>query len=85
MVTVDKIIGKLAIPIIAIAGVLLIIIITLSSQGTDNENNAYIRVINCVVSIPATTRTQSDIESCYLTVENDLNVDLRRYDGSSNK
>lgn len=78
----DKLIQKLALPIIAVAAVLLIIVMLAGSQDTTKQNNAYIRVINCIVSYPATSRTQSDVEQCYRTVENDLGIKLQRYDSS---
>jgi hypothetical protein len=79
----DKIISKIALPTIAIAGVLLILLIVISTKGATQENNGYIRVINCVISVPAKTRTQADIESCYTKVEKDLGIKLQRYDTSS--
>ncbi len=79
---IDKIIPKIALPVIAIAAVLLIVIMLQSSKDTGEQNNAYIRVINCIVSYNASTRTQEDIERCYVTVERDLNVKLQRYDSS---
>lgn len=79
----DKVMPKIALPIIAVAGVLLVTTLLLSSKGTSEQNNAYIRVINCIVSYNASERTQVDIENCYLTVEHDLNVKLERYDNSN--
>lgn len=80
MGTMDKIIGKVALPLIMVAGVLLLVTIVLSTRSTSTENNGYIRVINCVISVPATTRTQADIEDCYQKVEKDLGIKLTRYD-----
>lgn len=85
MKAVDKVIGKVALPIIAVAGFLLIIAVVFSSQGTNNENNAYIRVINCILSKNAATRQQEDIESCYQTVEKESHISLQRYDGNTNR
>lgn len=79
----DKIFAKIALPVLVAAGILIIITIALSTEDTSKENNGYIRVINCVVSIPATVRTQTDIEKCYSTVEKDLGIRLQRYDTSS--
>lgn len=81
--TLDKVMSKVAIPIIISAGVLLVILMLASSKGTSEQNNAYIRVINCIVSYNAVDRTQDDIETCYQTVERDLNVKLQRYDSSN--
>lgn len=78
----DKIIEKIALPVICLAAVVLIVSLIVSSKGTSEENNAYVRVINCIVSYPTDTRTQDDIEKCYVTVEKDLNVKLQRYDNS---
>ncbi len=83
MKAIDRVFSKLALPILGIAGVLLILTIVLSTKQATSENNGYIRVINCVISIPATLRTQEDIERCYKTVENDLGIKLQRYDTSS--
>lgn len=84
MKTADRVMSKIAIPVIAAAAVLLVIALALDTRGTSNQNNAYIRVINCIVSYNASTRTQEQIEQCYTTVERDLNIRLQRYD-SSNK
>lgn len=78
----DTVIQKVALPLIALAAVLLIVLYIGSVKDTSKENNAYIRVINCIISIPATTRDQNDIEHCYSTVEHDLGVKLQRYDSS---
>lgn len=75
--------GKFALPIIGIAAVLLIVAMILATQNINKDNNGYIRVINCVISIPASVRTQADIEHCYSTVEKDLGIHLQRYDTSS--
>lgn len=80
--TSDKVIGKLALPVIALACGLLVLVFVLTIKSSTKENNAYIRVINCVISIPARTRTQEDIEQCYVVVEKDLDVKLQRYDTS---
>ncbi len=84
MKKVDKVINKIALPILAIAAMLLILVFVLGIKSKNEENNGYIRVINCIISIPATTRTQGDIESCYQTVENQTGVKLQRYDTSNN-
>lgn len=80
MTKVDKIMSKVALPIIALAGLLLVTFIVIDARSTTTENNGYIRVINCVISIPATVRTQDDIETCYDTVEKELGIKLQRYD-----
>ena len=79
---IDRVMPKIAIPIIAVAGLLIIVLMIDSTRGTNQENNAYIRVINCIVSHNASTRTQDDIENCYIEVERDLNTRLQRYDAS---
>lgn len=81
--TTEKVISKIAIPVIIAAGMLLITALVLTSQGTTNQNNAYIRVINCIVSYNANERKQSDIDNCYKTLERDLGITLQRYDSSS--
>ena len=85
MTKVDKIMSKVALPIIALAGLLLVTFIVIDARGTTTENNGYIRVINCVISIPATVRTQDDIETCYNKVEKELGIKLQRYDSSGYK
>lgn len=83
MSVVDKVFGKIALPLIALAGILIIAVFVLMSKGVSEQNNAYIRVINCIVSYPATSRTQDDVENCYQTVESDMNIHLQRYDNSN--
>ncbi len=83
MKTTDRIMNKVALPIIVVAGLLVVVALVLDTRGATTENNGYIRVINCVISIPATVRTQKDIEKCYETVESDLGIKLQRYDTSS--
>lgn len=84
MKTTDRVMSKIALPVIAVAAALLVLGIIIDSKGTTNENNAYIRVINCIVSHNASDRTQEDIENCYVTVERDLDIRLQRYDSSDN-
>ena len=74
--------SKIALPIIIVAAGLMFLFIVADARGTSNENNAYIRVINCIVSYNAADRTQEQIEKCYSTVENDLSIKLQRYDSS---
>lgn len=81
----DRVISKIAMPVIIAAGILLIAWIVLDAKGTTTETNGYIRVINCVISVPAGTRTQGDIETCYIKVEKELNIKLQRYDSSGYK
>lgn len=80
----DKVMPTIALPVIVAAGLLLVILLIASTRGTSEQNNAYIRVINCIVSYNASERTQDDIENCYVTVERDLDVRLQRYDSSNN-
>jgi len=83
MITLDKVMPKVALPIIIFAAILLVVLMLASTNGTNEQNNAYIRVINCIVSYNASERSQDDIEKCCLTVESDLNVELQRYDNSN--
>ena len=85
MITLDKVMPKVALPIIIFAGLLLVFMMLSRGQTTNDQNNAYIRVINCIVSHNASTRTQEDIESCYIRVERDLRTTLQRYDSSDNQ
>lgn len=83
MKTTDRVMSKIALPVIASAGILLILAIVVSAKNTNTETNAYIRVINCIVSHNANDREQSDIEQCYVTVERQMHTQLQRYDNSS--
>jgi hypothetical protein len=83
MTRIDKVIQKVAIPVIALASGLLIVFYVSSAKETSHENNGYIRVINCIISENITTRTKTDIEQCYQTVEAQTGVHLQRYDTSS--
>lgn len=85
MKNLDKVIAKVAIPTLAVAAVLLVLLITVSARDFSKSNNGYIRVINCVISTPANIRTQADIENCYTTVEKDLGIHLQRYDTGAYK
>lgn len=78
----DKLMLRIAIPTIASAGILIVVALILGTQNTSSENNAYLRVVNCIVSHNAKERQQVDIEECYVTVENELNIKLQRYDSS---
>lgn len=80
--TLNKIIPKIAIPVMIVAALLIVFVVVDGGRKTSEENNAYIRVINCIVSHNASDRTQADIEGCYLTVERDLDIHLQRYDSS---
>jgi hypothetical protein len=82
MKNLEKIVEKIALPVIGLAAVVLIVTLISSSKDTSEENNAYVRVINCIVSYPANTRTINDIELCYTMVERDLNIEIQRYDSS---
>ncbi len=65
-----------------VAAFIIVFVSVSNVQKINNESNAYIRVINCIVSYTATTRKQSDIERCYVSVEKQMNVKLQRYDNS---
>lgn len=83
MNTLDKIVQKAAIPLIALAGVILILAMISTAQNTNKENNAYIRVINYVVTLHSTHDSMplaADIENCYAQVEQELDIKLKRYD-----
>lgn len=79
----DRVMSKVALPIIVLAAILLVTVLILSTKTQTSQNNGYIRVINCIISIPATERTQGDIESCYVQVEKQVGIKLQRYDTSS--
>lgn len=46
------------------------------SQGS--KENAYGIVNTCILSVPATSRTEVNIENCYLRVEKQYNTELER-------
>jgi hypothetical protein len=79
---IDHFFQKIALPVIFIASVLVLFLVSSSANNTSAENNAYVRVINCIISINAVDREQGDIENCYQVVEKDLGVTLKRYDNS---
>lgn len=82
---VDKFFQRIALPIILMAILLLFGFMlnhNINTEKESTESNAYIRVINCIVSIDEAERLQGDIEKCYSAVEKDLNVKLKRYDSS---
>ena len=66
--------------IIIFLGIFVLIVFTSSSNNLSKENNGYTRVINCVISKNAVSRSQGDIENCYQKVESDLEIKLHRYD-----
>lgn len=66
--------------VVAIVGIGAAITLILTSKSVTKENNAYMRVINCIISKNAVGRTQGQIEECYIRVEKDLNIELKRYD-----
>jgi Skp family chaperone for outer membrane proteins len=82
MKTADRVISKIALPVMGLAAVMLILVFILSTRGQSKENNGYIRVINCIISIPATERNQGDIETCYQRVESEVGLKLQRYDAT---
>ena len=65
--------------IILLAGIVLVGYFIVDSRNTTNQNNGYARTINCILSVPATTRTKADIDNCYTQVENDLGIKLQRH------
>lgn len=75
----EVIISRLAPYVILSAGVLLIFLVLFEGRTTNRQNNGYVRVINCIISVPATVRTQEDIDHCYEVVETDLHIKLQRY------
>lgn len=75
----DKIIPKIAIPLIVFAGMLVITLTVNEQTEVGNNTNAYIRVIECIVSQDTTTHNQADVENCYTTVEKNFNIKLQRY------
>lgn len=35
------------------------------NRSVGNENQRLIKIVSCIVTIPATTRTQKDIDACW--------------------
>lgn len=79
MTTFERVINKIAPVVLVAAGLVLIAFFVIQSGATNTENNGYVRVINCIISIPATKRTQTDINNCYADVEKELGIHLQRY------
>lgn len=75
----EKAISKIAPFVIFFAGIIIILLVVTDIRGTSRQNNGYVRVINCIVEIPATVRTEEDIDRCYEVVEKDLGITLKRY------
>jgi len=44
------------------------------------ENQTYNRYISCVLSVSSQDRTQSKINRCWIEVQKDTGVDVKRYD-----
>lgn len=66
--------------VIIFIGLGALFIFSSHSRDVNAENNAYIRVIDCIISKNAVNRSQEDIETCYQSVERDTQVHLKRYD-----
>ena len=75
----ESFLNRFGIIILIVAGLTFFGFFLLKSNNTTQENNGYLRVINCVSTVPGSQRTANDIEKCYQSVENDLNVTLQRY------
>lgn len=75
----DKFFERFSLFIILLAGITLIGYFIVDSRNTTNQSNGYVRTINCILSVPATTRTKTDIDNCYTQVEQDLGIKLQRY------
>lgn len=75
----EKFISKIAPFVIFFAGIIIILLVVTDIRGTSRQNNGYVRVINCIVEVPATVRTEDDIDHCYEVVEKDLGITLKRY------
>ena len=52
---------------------------TLVNRERTEQNEAYVRVTNCILSTPPAQRGQNDINHCYEKVEKDFGVKLQRY------
>lgn len=76
----DRVMTAFALPLLVVSGMVLIGMLIVGARNVTDDNNAYIRVINCIVSHNASERTQEDIESCYDTVERDTGIKLQRFD-----
>lgn len=80
----ENFIQRFALFIILFAAITLIGYFIIDGRATDNQNNGYVRVINCIISVPANTRTKDDINNCYVEVETDLGIKLERYNNHPN-
>ncbi len=75
----EKFIERFAMFIILLAGIAVMGFFMVDGRNTSSQNNGYVRVINCIISVPATERTSVDIDNCYASVENDIGIKLQRY------
>ena len=64
----------------ALASAVLVIVITRSIQHETQEAGTYSRFTTCALSIPATARTQDEIELCWKRVQDDSGITVKRYD-----
>lgn len=79
----EKIIQKLALPLIVIAAVFIMLAFVFMTKSKVDENNGYVRVINCIIVLHSEHDTQpvaNDIENCYVQVEQQMHIKLQRYD-----
>lgn len=72
--------------------ILVMVLIALASSGVlfyflalrmgdlARENQTYNRFISCVLSVPALDRDQAKIDHCWITVQQDTGIQVKRYD-----
>lgn len=80
---IERMLSKIALPIIGVALVLLVIMLVRLNQTSRSveETSAYTRVSNCIVAKVAEPPTvQDEVEQCYVQVEKDTGVTLQRFD-----
>lgn len=74
------------VPFLLVAAAIMLLVTMTQVSKTKyavKETAAYTRVTNCIVAKTA-TRTQDDIERCYIQVEKDSGIALERFDEQRN-
>lgn len=83
MNSVEELFIKLAPWLIVVAAILLVVTIARIDNTSEavKETSAYTRVSNCIVAKSAYLPIKErDIETCYVQVEQDTDIPLKRFD-----
>ena len=79
----EKIMQKLALILIMIAGILAVFFILTSltrTQGVSKDNNVYVRYIACALSVDPEERRREIIKDCWDHVTEEADREVHRYD-----